>query len=358
MKKNLRSLNEELLSLDIGSHSIKWVTGKLDKNMIQLDKACTLPVSAGLYGDGQIHDMQKLRDVLEETLHRNTIRIKSAVCTLESSTIITRELVLPLVKPQELKEIIDYEIQQYLPIELDQYIIQYKLLEEFKKEDVKYGNLLVAALPKSIVENHLALLKSLNLKPLALDIHSNAVSKLLNFCTQINKGENVLGKTAAVIDIGYEQINVNILDNGHFKFNRLLHLGVKDIDTHLITFLDVSQDQAKAIKLEAADITETEMDYSDASGMVNIIRSSTNNWIDEIQRVFKYHTTRSTGNKIDVIYLYGESTYQRGLEKYMEEAFNIPTHRIQSIGSVNTANIKESIDLTNYINALGAMIRR
>lgn len=358
MKRNSMSINEkELLSFDIGAHSIKILVGKRDKDMILLDKASTVPIPADVYQDGQIQDMQKLKDVIEVTLQTNKIRTKSVVCTLESSSIITREIVLPLVKAQELREMIGYEIQQYLPIELDQYIIQYRLLEELKEGGAKHANILVAALPRLIVEKYLSLLESLNMKPVALDIHSNAVTKLLDTAHQINKGETIANKTIAVIDIGHQQMNVTLIDNGNFKFNRLLNMGGKDIEQNLINFLDISLEQARIKKLEAKDISAGVGDYSDESRMLNIIKSSIDTWIDEIERVFKYHMTRHTGNKIDTIYLYGGSTNQAGIEQYMEEVFNIPTRTIKSISNINTSNIKGNIDITRYINALGAMIR-
>ncbi|AOT68175.1 type IV pilus assembly protein PilM [Geosporobacter ferrireducens] len=357
-KSKAASKEKELLSLDIGTYSLKIVIGKIDKDMIMLDKAFTVPIPSDLYQDGQIINIQKLKDVIEGTLEANKIRTKSVVCTLESSTIITREIVLPMVKPQELKEMVRYEIQQYLPIELEQYVIQYKLLEEFKEGDTKHANIWVAALPKTIVESYLSLLESLNLKPVALDIHSNTVAKIIDSNCQINKAAAISDKTVALIDLGHHHMNVTILDNGSFKFNRLLNMGGKDIETNLSNFLDFSVEQAKIKKLEASDISEIEGDYSEESRTLNIIKSSIDTWIDEIERVFKYHTTRSTGNKIDEIYLFGGSANQTGIEKYMEESVNIPTYKIKTISNVNTSGIKGNIDLTGYINALGAMIRR
>jgi type IV pilus assembly protein PilM len=344
--------------LDIGAHSIKAVVGKLDKDKLVLDNAFIIPMPEDLYKDGQFYDGQKVKDILEETLHMNKVRTRAAICTLESSTIITREVVLPSAKPHELKEMVGYEIQQFLPIELDQYIIQYKQLDEFMEGDTKHVNLLVAALPRGIAESYLNLLETLHLKPIALDVHSNAITKLIHPQSEVNHGDTVAGKTSAIVDLGHNQINVSIFDNGNFKFNRLLNIGGKDIDHNLANFLDFSLEEARIKKVECSDISKSFGEYNDESRFLNIIKSSVDTWIDEIERIFKYHMTRNTGNRLDVIYLYGGSANLNGIAGYMEEAFNIPVKKIKTISSVNTDNIKGNIDLGLYANALGAMVRR
>ena len=359
MKKTTSAQNHsEVLSIDIGSSSIKVVVGKLDKNNIVLDNAFMIPMAEDLFKDGQFYDALKVKHILEEALQVNKVRTRTAICTLESSTIITREVVLPLAKPQELKEMVGYEIQQYLPIELDQYIIQYKQLEELREGDTKHVHLLVAALPKTIVESYLTLLESLNLKPLALDVHSNAITKLISPTCEINGGDTITDKTAAIVDLGHNQINVSILDNGNFRFNRLLNMGGKDIDHNLASFLDLSLGEARIKKVDCRDISKSMGEYNEESRLLNIIKSSVDTWIDDIERIFKYHMTRSTGNKVDVIYLYGNSSNLNGMDTYMEEAFNIPVKRINTISIVGTDNIRGDVDLKVYANALGAMIRR
>ncbi|SES71354.1 type IV pilus assembly protein PilM [Natronincola peptidivorans] len=383
MDKNIFKLwNREMLSIDIGNHSIKILIGEYEKSTVILKKAIKVATPKDAYLNGEILDILSLKEAIHAALHSNKIKASKTFCSIESSAIITREINIPSVKPEQMKKILEFEIQQYFPIEIDEYIIQYKQLENFFEGDVKKTRVLVTALPKKIAEDYLQLLEAVGLKPMVLDVHSNAVDKLFNAEMVINKEEGLKDKTIAVIDLGHRQINVTLIEKGVYKFNRLLNMGGWDIDINLYNFLGVPLGDAESKKAEIRDINEGIHNFaaatsgdiledterlvldnetrqiSDNSRFINIVKRSIDNWIEEIEKVFKYYTTRSTGNTIDAIYIYGGSGKLGELSLYMEDAFNIPTKKIQEISIVNLDESIEKINMASYINNIGILIRR
>lgn len=65
---------------------------------------------------------EKLQQDIHSLLTAEKIKVKRAICTIESSSIITREIILPHAKPKELKNLVQFEIQQYLPIMMEEYL--------------------------------------------------------------------------------------------------------------------------------------------------------------------------------------------------------------------------------------------
>lgn len=125
-KKMLKASMEKpknILAFDIGSSSIKMVTGKYFKNKITINKLIDIPTPEGTVGDGKILDKQALADMIQFALKENRIKIKDVICTTNSSLVINREIVIPKVEEEEMKTVIRYEIKQYLPINLNDYII-------------------------------------------------------------------------------------------------------------------------------------------------------------------------------------------------------------------------------------------
>jgi len=358
-KINKYTKNGQVLTMDIGSYNIKLVVGSYNKTSVHIDHMVCIATPLGVYEDGAIRNIEKLKSSIEEILLKGHIKTKQTICTLESTSIITREITLPSVKANEMIEMLEFEIQQYLPFDLNQYMIQYKILEEYQDDEGKKNNILVAAMPKGIADGYLNLLDSLNLKPIALDIHSNTADKLFSGSCQINNDPPLENSTIALIDLGHRQSNVSILSKGNYKFNRLVSIGGRNIDQNIANFLSLSIEDAILRKVAIKNIIEAANDdFSSKSKIISIMKSCIDNWIEEYERVFKYYMTRTTGNQIDHIYLYGGSSNIGGIEKYFEEAFNIPTSKIEKITRVNTEAIQSDGDLASYVNAIGAIIRR
>lgn len=350
--------SRKVLAIDIGTSNIKIVVGKQLNKAIFVEKAYMLPTPLNAYDDGQLLMTEKLQQDIHDLLTTEKIKVKRAICTVESSTIITREIVLPYAKPDELKNLVQFEIQQYLPIMMDEYLVEYKIIEEFMEEDIKKLKIQVAVLPKKIAGGYLTLLQSLKLQPVALDINNNAISKLFQYEVNINNENSSSQKTVAVIDLGRSQINLSIIDKGIQRFSRIIPQGGKNIDISIANSFNLSVKEAEEKKIQHASL-ENLTDELSSYDMVNeLIRSGVDIWIEDIQRVFKYYTSRTSGNKIDEIYVYGGSSKIKGLSKFINNALNIPTFKIEEISNIKYAKELEMKDLDYYLNAIASIIRR
>ena len=81
-------------------------------------------------------------------------------------------------------------------------------------------------------------------------------------------------------------------------------------------------------------------------------------WVEEIQRVFRYYTSRKMGNRVDKIFLHGGSSKIKELNIYVESYINLPTFRIDSMGSVKFSDGLENCDLSIFLNSIAVIIRR
>jgi type IV pilus assembly protein PilM len=349
--------NNEVISIDIGSKNTKIVIGKQQNNNIIINSAFMLTTPANSIQDGKIMDMEALVVEIKGALNQNKIKTKKAIITIESTSIIRREIELPMAKAEELDAMVVYEIEQYLPIMLNEYVIEYKITEEFMEEKLKKYKILVAALPKAIAEEYIQLVKELELIPAVLDINSNAISKLLSTKTQINSESYNVDNTIAVLDIGYNNINLTIVSNGNTKFSRLITLGGNDIDINIANSFNLEMRHAEEKKMKEGNLSNIK-DGNTLDSMFNdMIRFSVDRWIEEIQRMFQYFTSRDTHNRINSIYLYGGSSNLNGLEDYIKTSFNMPVHRLKSFGSIKTGKL-DNLKLEYYLNSIGAIIRK
>ena len=319
------------LSIDIGSSYIKFAVGQKMGRRLKVDKTFKARLPAGVYENGHMHNIQEMKSIIQGALNANSVKLKDVICTLESTDAIKRELVVPAVAAEDLSEMVSYEIGQYLPIDINSYVLQYKIVREFEDENVKKYELLVAALPKEIVHNIYSMLIEMGLDPYALDIHSNAVDKIAAEYELFNEA-SIKENTVAFLDLGHENINVIIVEKGQYKFNRLIKNGTRDFEQLTTEF-----------EFKTIDEISQHLDVVDR-------------WIEEIDKVFKYYTSRSVDNTIDKIFIYGGISVMEGLDTYIHERVNIPVELIKSIDNVEIVAGNE-YTLAQSLNAISAIIR-
>ncbi|MBS4540010.1 type IV pilus assembly protein PilM [Clostridium sp. D2Q-11] len=346
--------SKKIISLDIGNENIKMLEVKqLNKN-ITLENAITINTPKNSIDDGNIMNIHTLSSYIKENLDKHGFKGSKGVITLDYPNVISREIMLPFAKEDELEEMVRYEIEQFLPIMLDDYVIDYRKREEFEEDSVKKLRLLVVAIPKKIVEGYMELLEVLDLDPYALDLNSNAVSKLIHKKSRINTKIINENDTLAFIDIGYKNININIISNYTSVFNRVIERGSRDIDIGLANAFNLELSEAKS-KKEDFDLYEDNMNSYDI--IHTLITAGLDEWISDIEKIFTYYRNINRGNKIDGIYIYGGGSRLKGLDKYLEEKLNIQTWQLKDIYPLRLGKKMKAIDTMEYLNNIGSIIR-
>ena len=362
--------NSKILSLDIGSKNTKIVLGTQSKKSVIVEKAITMVTPAGCYNDGNILDITKFKDEILDVLEAENIKCKSIIITSKSTSVITRDIDIPVAKKEDMNSIIKFQMERYLPIMFDDYIMQYKILQEFEDEGVKKTRATVVVYPKIMAEGYYNLVRELKGNAVALDISSNSINKLFIEDIKVN-GENYsLDDTVAVIDLGYDFINVNIISNGNVEFTRIITYGGSHIDIDIANQLTISEEESEKHKIKDCNLEMESLGDMQSSTVNDIAKAQVRTWTEEIERMINYYKNKDQGNKVDKIYIYGGSSNLKGIETFLKDALNLPVSQIQSLSNVNCTKINASnadsfktdsarIDeeLSKYLNAIGAIIR-
>lgn len=359
--------NTKVLSLDIGSKNTKIVLGTQSKRNVKIEKAFTIPTPAGCYNDGNILDITKLESEILDGMQEENVKCKNIIITTKSTTIITRDIDIPIAKKEDMDSIIKFQMEKYLPIKFENYIIQHKILEEFEDENIKMAKNTVVVYPKIMAAGYFELIKKLNCNAVALDISSNSINKLFTYDIKVNDENYNVEDTVAVIDLGSDFINVNIITKGNVQFTRIITNGGSNIDIDIAKQLSVSEEEAENQKIKCCNLTGVSLSDMQCSTVNDIAKAQVRNWIEEIERLLNYYKSKEQGNKIDKIYIYGGSSNIKGIEEFMKDALYLPIIKIHELSNVNKIkeNVKETkinssetdVELSNYLNAVGAIIR-
>lgn len=311
------------LLMEFGSSQVKIGIAEYASGTVKFNDAYLIDLPSDTYHDGKIMDREAMRNRIANGLKEHQTNVKETWLTLNGSHIITREIILPDVKDDEISEMLQYEIEQYMPINLEQYVLEHRLLERFKEDEAIKVRVLVAAIMKADVDDYHQLIEDLGLKAVGMDVSGNALCRVVTPETSINQQEPLGSQTIAMLDIGHKSISVTIVESGILRMNRLVEAGLSELTS------------------EEGDVD-----------VAVLIQS----WSSRIQRVFQFYQSRQTGNKIDRIYLFGGGADIEGLESKLGEAFGKPTEVVRAINHLQLQGKAKSADLKRYLNVAGLSV--
>ncbi|MBI6873863.1 pilus assembly protein PilM [Clostridium aciditolerans] len=160
----------------------------------------------------------------------------------------------------------------------------------------------------------------------------------------------------AFIDMGAENLSVNIYSNGQMNFSRMTTSGGNIIDKNIAREYDTTLEDAEKMKKQYCDLLE-ENNFKKMEQLNGIIKEDVNNWIEEINRILQFYKNKQVGNKVDKIFIHGGSSRLKGIEAYMSRALNVPVVRVKSMSNIILGKDVDKEQLDLYLNAIGAIIR-
>lgn len=347
--KTIKPFDKKVLSFDIGSENIKIVVGRYYKGNLTVENLITIPTPEDAVLDGNILNSIAVENAILDALKLYKINVKDAICTTNSTLIINREIVIPKVEEEEEETLIGFEIQRYLPLNMDDYIVQHYVLDTMEVDNKLKSKALVVTYPHKMARSYYNLLLNLKLKPRVLDVEYNSLSKLVNYAKVINGIEYSIQDTLAFIDMGSNTLNVNIYKDGKLQFTRIIKSGGNNIDFHLSKVMGKSLKEAEKYKIEKANLLNGEEDP-----YMEPVKEVVEEWISELDRIFQFYKNKNQGNYIDRIYLYGGCARLNGMEEILSAKYNAPVERVKTINNIKF----NGSDLGDYLNSLGAIITR
>lgn len=212
--------SKSTVGLDIGSGLIKLAVIEHGKGEATLAKAAVAPVLADAIVEGEIMDPGVVAEAIRGLLSSAGVKQKKVVVAVGGRDVIIKKIQVDRMKESDAYDVVRWEAQQHVPFDIEGVELDFQVLDP-DAEGVQMEVLLVAA-KRELVENKTALLAEAGLEPAIVDVDSFA----LHNAFEVNYPEAMEG-VCALIHIGHEVSNVNILQNGVPLLNRDLSVGTR-----------------------------------------------------------------------------------------------------------------------------------
>lgn len=167
------------LYLDIGEGRVRILKGALRHHAFRIDSYSSLDFSHPLGRDLDDERNYEIGNQLAGFLKERGLRSRRVSVLLSREGIITRTTRVPALDNRLLQEFIHAAINEFLPVDLNEYAYDYRVMRSVTGGDDKsYYDLLLGAVPRFMVEQVLQIMEVTGLYINSIDILPNALLRL------------------------------------------------------------------------------------------------------------------------------------------------------------------------------------
>lgn len=300
-----------IVGLDVGSSSIKAVELKRGRDGIEVAHLGLEPLAPDIVVDSMIVDSGTVSTAISKLFTDNEIKSKAVATAVSGHSVIVKKISLPSMSDQELAETIEKEAAQHIPFDLADVNLDYQILSEDAGN--RQMDVLLVAVKKDKILNYTNVLSMAGRTPAIVDIDALALQN----CYEYNY-EPAPGQVVALLNLGASVMNINIVKGTTPLFPRDVSVGGHQYTDSLQKELDLSFDDAEALKLGKKVGTVSE------DAKTPILQQVTEIIVLEIQKTFDFFRASAAGEHIEKIYLAGGSSKVPGLVEALRQEFSLP----------------------------------
>jgi type IV pilus assembly protein PilM len=320
---------KSIVGLDIGSSCIKAVELKKTKGEIQVATLGVEPLAADIVVDSMIVDSGSVSGAIAKIFNDHKIKSKLVATSVSGHSVIVKKITTQTMSDGELAETINTEAAQHIPFDIADVNIDYQILSD--DPTAPQMDVLLVAVKKDKILNYTNVLNLAGKSPAVVDIDAFALQN----CYEYNY-EPAPGTTVALLNLGASVMNINIVKGTTPLFTRDVSVGGNQYTDSLQKELDLSFDDAEALKLGQRVGTVSE------DAKLPILQQVTEIIVLEIQKTFDFFRATAAGEHIERIYLAGGSSKVPGLIEALRSEFSMPVEVLNPFQRVSAAAIAEA----------------
>ncbi|MFC1649731.1 type IV pilus assembly protein PilM [Patescibacteria group bacterium] len=282
------------VGLDIGSKTIKIVELVKDGDKNRLRASGVI----GYSGNPIEHfktdtEYSSLANAIKKLHKEAKISSKDVSISLPESQVFTRSVKFPLLVESEISSAVKWEAEQYIPIPIDEAIVQHQILET--REDLSPPStiVLLVAAPKNIVSKYSKVIQMAGFKLMAVE------TELMSMVRALAPKD----KTAMIVDLGSRSTDIALAKYGHLSFSRSIPTAGEALTRAIAQSLGVEATQAEQYK-KTYGLTQKQLEGKIQAALNPIL----NLVVDEMKKAIQFYKSEEHGEPPQVVLLSGGSS--------------------------------------------------
>lgn len=346
----------DAVGLDIGTTAVRAAHVGLGKGPPTLLGFGQVSLPRGAVRDGEIADPATVVAAIRQLWKRARLKRRSVALGIANQKVVVRPVELPFMDERELRGAIQFQVQEFIPIPVEDAVLDFQILEELDGEDhARMMRVLLVAAQKEMVNQFVDTVVEAGLDPEAVDLIPFALIRSLSDPAAFPSGSDrslpvpagVLGDPSrtgeAIVDVGAGITNIVVAERGIPRFVRILLAGGNAMSETLATGLDIPFDDAERLKRQ----TGLPGDEDGARGQdpaVGIIEARAADLVDEIRGSLDFYLAQAGATPIARVVLSGGGSRLINLGARLSAALGLPVEQGRTLRRVKPGRTRLTED--------------
>ena len=303
------------IGLDVGSTAVR-AAELTEGSPPTVVRAAQVPLPTGAVENGEVRDVSAVSEALRELWTRGGFKSRKVWMGVGNQRVVVREIALPAMPEKELRHSLGFQVQEFIPMPVDEAVLDYHLIEEIEVDGRQMLRLLLVAAQKAMVDTLIAGATGAKLEPMGLDLVPFALVRAVGATGAGMELEHTGGE--AVVDIGAHVTNIVVHAASETRFVRILPSGGRDITVAIARGMSVEDDLAERLMRGdgGGDAQPTPEEASESARQLaqasEIAMQRATQFVDEIRSSLEFYTAQTQGARIDRVLVSGGGSKLEG----------------------------------------------
>jgi type IV pilus assembly protein PilM len=317
--------SKTLLGLNIGSGSIKMVEFKDTGSVYTLSNFGMAVLPPDVIVDGTIMDTGAIVSAITNLAANLKIKKKRICTSVAGHSVIIKKATLPRVDESTIELTIQQEATQHIPYDINDVNLDFQILGPCP-DNPDQMEIILVAVKKDTINDYLSLVEEAGFVPVVVDVDTFALSNTYEYNYETESSSEI----TALVDIGANLTNINILDRGVTGFSRNITFGSRLITEHLQKKFSLNYDHAEALKQGCP--ANSKVSQAAALAAINESAFSLANEIDKAIEFF--HNSSMTEGRVEKIVLSGGGAKTPGITQLIKQNTGVETEIINPFRNI------------------------
>ncbi len=300
------------IGVDVGSTAVRAAELSLAGDVPALVRAAQVPVRTGAVEDGEVRQPEAVGDALRELWQRAGFRSKRVILGVGNQRCVVREVSLPWLPERELRSALGFQVQEFIPMAVDDAVLDYDLLGEHEQEGRRMVRLILVAAQKVMIDAVVRAAEVARLEPVAIDLVPFALVRSVG---SLEGGLDLeAGGDEAVVDVGAHVTNICVHDHRATRFVRFLPAGGHDITQAIARGLGVDEEVA-----ERAKRGQSVEGGPDPEEVRRVAMARAASFVDEIRSSLEFYAAQTQGARVGRVLVTGGGSKLEGFLELLRE---------------------------------------
>lgn len=306
------------VGLDIGSGFVKVVEMDHSGDRPEVTRVAVRPLLPDAIVEGEVMDAGLVSDTLRSLFQDIGLKGREVVTAVGGHDVIIKPIKMDRMREPDAREVIRWEAEQHVHFDINSVELDFQILDP-DAEGLQMDVLLVAA-KRELVENRVSLLRDAGVTPVLIDIEAFA----LHNAFELNYPDAMRG-IVALVNLGHETTNVNILEEGVPVLTRHIAFGSRKLREELQRERGMTSEQAE-------DVIQGKQSYPE---LQRALDASAEEVAMGIERASAFLMTRQSGAGLGRIYLSGGGSRIPGMAETLASRIGVETRIVNPFERVS-----------------------